>query len=139
LLPFGLPGLSFINQQEVKIMVRRKRTSQVLESAHQRLAGLHSITPPPDFGPNMKLDGYSTQIDNFSTKLNSYNQMIATLDELQNQIDADEASLRETNKRMLSAVEAHYGPDSSQYEQAGGIRQRDRKHPIRKPSTKPAS
>jgi hypothetical protein len=49
--------------------------------------------------------------------------MLASLDDLQNQVDAEEASLRELNRRMLAAAEAHYGPDSSQYEQAGGTRQ----------------
>jgi hypothetical protein len=37
--------------------------------------------------------------------------------------------LRTTNARMLSASEAHYGPDSSQYELAGGTRQSERKRP----------
>jgi hypothetical protein len=120
-------------------MARQKRTSPVLETAHQRLAGLNSITPPPDFGPNLTLAAYSTQITNFSSRLDNYNQMLAALDELQNQIEADEASLREANKRMLSAVEAHYGPDSNQYEQAGGTRLRDRKRPARKAPAKPAS
>ena len=120
-------------------MARRKRTSVVLEAAHQRLAGLNSITPPPDFGSNLTLAAYTTQISEFSTKLNNYNQMVSALDDLQNQLDAAEASLRETTKRMLSAVEAHYGPDSSQYEQAGGTRQSDRKRTTKKATTKPAS
>jgi len=47
--------------------------------------------------------------------------------------------LRETNKRMLAAAEAHYGPDSNQYEQAGGTRLRDRKRPTRKVQPKSAS
>lgn len=120
-------------------MARQKRTSLVLESAHQRLAGLNSITPPPDFGSTLTLAAYSTQINNFSTRLDNYNQMIAALDELQNQVDADEAILRDANKRMLAAVEAHYGPDSNQYEQAGGTRLRDRKRPTRRTTAKPTS
>jgi hypothetical protein len=120
-------------------MARQKRTSSVLEGAHQRLAGLNSITPPPDFGSTLTLAAYSTQINSFSVKLDNYNQMIAALDELQNQLDTDEAGLRETNKRMLSAVQAHYGPDSSQYQQAGGTRQRDRKRPTRRTTAKTTS
>jgi hypothetical protein len=111
----------------------------VLETAHQRLAGLNSITPPPDFGLNLKLADYVAQIGDFSTLLDNYNQMVSALDELQNQVDAKEANLRETNKRMLSAAEAYYGPDSNQYEQAGGTRLRDRKRPTRKVPAKPAS
>jgi hypothetical protein len=120
-------------------MARQKRTSSVLEAAHQRLAGLNSITPAPDFGPVLTIAAYSAQISAFSTKLDQYNQLISTLDDLQNQIDAEEASLRDTNKRMLSAAEAHYGSDSSEYEQAGGKRLSDRKKPTRKSKPKPTS
>jgi hypothetical protein len=120
-------------------MARQRRTSQALETAHQRLAGLNSITPPPDFGSSLTLAAYTAQINAFNTRLDAYNQMIAALDDLQNQVDADEASLRETNKRMLAAAEAHYGPDSSQYEQAGGTRQSERKRPARKTPAKPVS
>lgn len=118
-------------------MARQKRTSSALEVGHHRLAGLNAITPPPDFGPNLSLAAYSTRIKNFSDRLDGYNQMLAAVDEQQNQVDAEEADLRDLNKRMLAAVEAHYGPDSSQYEQAGGTRLRDRKRPVRKQTTTP--
>jgi len=120
-------------------MARQKRTSSVLESARQRMAGLNSITPPPDFGPNLTLAAYTAQINAFSAKLDTYNQMIAALDDMQNQVIADETSLRDTNKRMLSATEAQYGADSSQYEQAGGTRESERKRPARKAPTTPTS
>jgi hypothetical protein len=120
-------------------MARRKRTSSVLEAAHQRLAGLNSINPPPDFGTNLSLAAYTAQINDFSRQLDNYNQMVATLDDMQNQLNASEFVLRETNKRMLSAAEAHYGPNSSQYEQAGGTRQSDRKRSARKVTAKPVS
>ena len=113
-------------------MARKKRTSSVLEAAHQRLAGLKSITPAPDFGKDLTLPGYDTEIGNFSTRLDSYNQMLSALDDLQNQVDADESKLNETNKRWLAAAEAHYGSDSNEYEQAGGTRLRDRKRPTKK-------
>lgn len=118
-------------------MARQKRTSSVLEIARQRLAGLNSITPPPDFGSSLTLAAYTTQIDAFSAKLDTYNQMLAALDDMQNQVMAAESSLRDTNKRMLAAAEAHYGADSSQYEQAGGTRESERKRPVRKAPAKP--
>jgi predicted nucleic acid-binding Zn-ribbon protein len=65
-------------------------------------------------------------------KLDSYNQRLAALDSLQNDVAASEADLRDTNKRMLSAAEAHYGSDSNEYEQVGGTRVSDRKRPVRK-------
>ena len=36
------------------------------------------------------------------------------------------------NKRVLSAVEAHFGPDSSEYEAVGGTRLSERKRPTPK-------
>ena len=121
-------------------MARLRRTSPVLESARQRLAGLKSINPAPNFGAALTLGAYETAITDFGGKLDSYNQQVAALDDLQNGLQADEDKLRDMNKRMLSAVEAHYGPDSSQYESAGGTRVSERKKPARSsgtPSPKP--
>lgn len=121
-------------------MARMKRTSPaLLQTAHKRLAGLNAITPAPDFGAGLTLTAYNGQINNYTTKLDNYNKMVATLDELQNELDALEAALGETNRRMLAAAEAHYGPDSSQYEQAGGKRISDRKRPSRKAPVNPES
>ena len=110
-------------------MARTKRTSTVLETARQRLAGLNSITPAPDFGAALSLAGYETDIDALSSKLDGYNEELSRLDQLQNELDTIEAGVREKNVRILSATEAHYGPDSSEYEQAGGTRRSDRKRP----------
>jgi hypothetical protein len=110
-------------------MARTKRTSTVLETARQRLAGLKSITPAPDFGTALSLAGYETDITALSTELDAYNEELSRLDQLQNELDTIEAGVREKNVRILSATEAHYGPDSSEYEQAGGTRRSDRKRP----------
>jgi hypothetical protein len=37
--------------------------------------------------------------------------------------------------RVRSGVRAIYGPDSPQYEQAGGVRRSERKRPVRKPKS----
>jgi hypothetical protein len=117
-------------------MARAKRSSTVLETARQRLAGLKSITPTPDFGLNLKLTDYEQEINGFSAKLDNYNSAVSALDQLQNELEADEQKLRDKNKRMLSAAEGQYGPDSSEYEQAGGTRQSERKRYTKKaPST----
>ena len=110
-------------------MARTKRTSSVLETARQRLAGLKAINPPPDFGPALTLVGYEADIDGLIEKLDNYNEKLSTIDELQNDLEAAEVDLREKNVRILSAAEAHYGPDSTQYEQAGGTRRSERKRP----------
>ncbi len=107
-------------------MARLKRSSTVLETARRRLAGLKSITPTPDFGPNLKLSDYEQEINAFSAKVDNYNQNLAALDQLLNELKANESNLRGKNARMLSAAEGQYGPDSSQYEQAGGTRTSER-------------
>ena len=117
-------------------MARARRGSSVLDVARQRLAGLKAITPAPDLGPALTLTGYEQELTAFSTSLDGYNEKLAALDELQNSVEAAEASLRDKNKRILSAVEAQFGPDSSEYEQAGGTRQSDRRRPTGRPSSK---
>ncbi len=108
-------------------MARTKRTSSILETARQRLAGLKSIIPAPNFGATLTLAGYEADIDSLSTKLNTYNERLSALDSLQNELDTAETALREKNTRILSATEAHYGADSTEYEQAGGTRRSERK------------
>ena len=88
-------------------MARTKRTSTVLETVRQRLAGLKSITPAPDFGTALSLTGYETDINALSNKLDSYNEELSRLDQLQNELDTVEAGVREKNVRILSAAEAH--------------------------------
>jgi hypothetical protein len=118
-------------------MARAKRKSAILETARRRLAGLKSITPPPDFGPNLTLAGYEQDINDLSDGLDHYNKVLSTADQLQNGLDAMESALREKNNRMLSATEAQYGPDSSSYEQAGGTRSSERKRRAPKTPDKP--
>ena len=108
-------------------MARKRRTSAVLEAARQRLAGLKKITPAADFGGTLNPLGFQAVITDFTTELDSYNQNNAALDEQQNRVDTKEDTLNDYNKRILSAVEAHHGPDSSEYEMVGGTRLSERK------------
>ena len=113
-------------------MARLRRTSAVFETTRQRLAGLKSISRTPDFGPTLTVAGYETKANEFTTLINGYNQKVAELDEVGNAVDSAEAELKDLNRRFLSAVEAQYGPDSSEYEMAGGTRRSERKRPSKK-------
>jgi hypothetical protein len=53
--------------------------------------------------------------------------MLSQLDELQNELAAAEKVANDKSKRILSATEATYGPDSNEYEMVGGTRLSDRK------------
>ena len=113
-------------------MARLKRNSATLETARERLSGLKTITPEPNFGPALDLDQYEQEIESFSTKLDRYNDTLTLLDRLANEIDADEVKLRDKNRRMLAATEATYGGDSDEYESAGGTRTSDYKPATKK-------
>ena len=115
-------------------MARARRTSSILETARQRLNGLNSINPTPNLGPNVTPASFDTAVTAFTARLNAYNEHVAALDDEQNQLEDSERNLRDLNRRILSAVEAQYGPDSSEYEQVGGTRQSERKQATRKPA-----
>jgi hypothetical protein len=108
----------------------------VLETARQRLAGLKSIQPAPNFGPNLSVADYEQKIKNLGDELDGYNAKLAALDEQQNTIDSKEDALNDLNKRMLSATGAQYGSDSSEYEMVGGTRSSERARTPRKPDGK---
>jgi hypothetical protein len=113
-------------------MARLKRKSVVLETARKRLTGLNAITKPIDFGAALTKQAFEAKTTAFENRLNGYNQKSAELDDEQNGIDADERELADWNKRILSAGEASFGSDSSEYELLGGTRTSERKRPTRK-------
>jgi hypothetical protein len=51
---------------------------------------------------------------------------------LYNKFQAEITKLKDWNERMLAGVATAYGKDSSEYEQAGGVRKSERKKPVRK-------
>ena len=108
-------------------MARSKRTSTTLETTRQRLAGLKSINPTPDFGASLTVPIVEAQANGFGTRLDTYNQHLAELDTEQNAIDDAEASLQDLNTRILAAVKGQYGADSTEYEAVGGTRTSERK------------
>ncbi|HYY93403.1 MAG TPA: hypothetical protein VE713_02720 [Pyrinomonadaceae bacterium] len=87
-------------------MARLRRSSTILETARQRLSGLKSITPKPDFGPALDIDQYEQDINALGTSLDKYNQTVSLLDQMQNALEADEAKLNDKSKRMLAATGA---------------------------------
>lgn len=113
-------------------MARQRRTSPALATARARLAGLNKIIPAPNLGPNLTVPGYQTVIDETAAIEESHSQLAAQMDDSSNRFDAQDALLGDWNRRILSAVEAQYGPDSSEYEMVGGTRKSERKKPTRR-------
>jgi hypothetical protein len=118
-------------------MPRPKGTTVNLETARQRLAGLKSITPLPDYGPNLKPTDYEGKINAATVKLDAHNKLLSDVEQSQNEWDAIDKELGEWNVRVLAATKAHYGSDSSEYEQVGGTRKSDRKRPTKKKKPTP--
>jgi|SRR5262252_1885849 len=113
-------------------MARLRRASPVLETTRQRLAGFKQIDPPPDFGGNLNVAGGEAVVTDLTGELASYNQNSAALDEQQTLGDTKEEAAGDWNKRILAAVGAKYGTDSSEYEMVGGTRTSERRKSGRK-------
>jgi len=110
-------------------MGRSKRTSAIVEAARLRLAQLKSIDPLPDFGGDLTVPAFEAEINGVNTDLEGYNQDISNLDEKKNRLETRERKLQDIDTRFLSAIRAKHGPDSDEYEKAGGTRRSDRKRP----------
>src|SRR5262249_36273158 len=122
---------NLVHERRLIVMARKRRTSKVLETARQRLAGVKAISPPAGIGGTLTLASFEAAIEAFSDQQDSYNSKIADLDDETNQLDDQEEQLNQLNQRILAAVRAQYGPDSSELEQLGAVRLRDRKKPVR--------
>ena len=118
-------------------MARQKRTSPALDKAQKRATALGSIDRALDLGNGLTLPVYNTEITKLATKLDAYNKWLSQGDKLLNDIKADEKGLNTLSGRMLGGVKVKYGPDSNEYEQAGGVREsevsRGRKPATQKP------
>jgi hypothetical protein len=112
-------------------MARLKRKSEVLEAARRRLAGIRQISPAPALGPGLTIEALEAEIEGFMSDQDAYNGDIAALDERNTLLDAREQRLGDLSQRILAAVRAQYGPDSTELELAGGVRRSDRKRPVR--------
>ena len=119
-------------------MGRARRVSPVLDKAQVRLASIKNIDPVLDLGNGLTVAAFSASMTNLQTSLAEYNQALAAVDEKLNAVVAAEKVSSDLSERMLAGVAARFGKDSTQYEQAGGIRKSERKPRVRKTKTPPA-
>ena len=103
-------------------MARKKKTSQVIEKAELRADSLKSIDDTLSLTGELTLATYKAKIDEVKASLSAYNTKLSELDGHLNVFLAKEKELRDLSTRMLAAVAAVYGKDSTEYEQAGGTR-----------------
>ncbi|HRQ41511.1 MAG TPA: hypothetical protein PLD25_26625 [Chloroflexota bacterium] len=103
-------------------MAYKRRTSKSIEQAQVRAANLEAIGSSLDLGNGLTLAAFREEIQTTQGLLDAYNTKLAEADAALNALTAQEKQLKTLNGRMLAAVGAIYGKDSSEYEQAGGTR-----------------
>ena len=108
-------------------MARKKRTSAAMDKAQKRATALGSIDKALDLGSGLTLPAYNVEIGKLSTKLDAYNKWLSQGDTMLNDIATSEKALNTLSVRMLGGVKVKYGPDSNEYEQAGGVRDSESK------------
>ena len=116
-------------------MARPKRTSPSLEAAKARASALVSVDENMDFGKGVSLAAFKTKIKAAEDLLDQYNQKLSEADDLLNKVEKAEDECNDLSSRLLGGVKISYGPDSSEYEKAGGTRSSERAKPGPKPKT----
>ncbi|WP_046242762.1 hypothetical protein [Hymenobacter terrenus] len=114
-------------------MASIQRESAELTAATKRMNGLTAIDPTAklDLGNGHTMESYRELMQDVDTKLGTYNKARKDLDALKNQLDAAEKLLAKKSSAMLTGVGQKFTKDSDQYEQCGGVRESDRKKPLR--------
>lgn len=116
-------------------MAYKARESAPIAKAQLRVDGLASIDPKLDLGETVSVSEGKTLVGAAAQTLSDYNKALKTADDLLNKLTTQEKALSAWSTKALGGVKFKYGPDSSQYEMAGGIRQSERKKPVRKPKS----
>ena len=118
-------------------MATQQRESAELAAATKRMNGLTAIDPTGklDLGNGHTMKSYQDQMNEVKTNLDTYNKTRKDLDALKNTLDASEKALSKKSSAMLTGVGSKFTKDSSEYEQAGGVRESDRKKPVPKAKT----
>lgn len=113
-------------------MARKKRSSEALERALRRIAGMKSVTEAVDFGNGYTMAAHDGHIQTMQEKLMAYNRMLSMVDGAYNDMLMAERKLMDFSDHMLSGFGVRYGKDSSEYEMAGGRRKSDRQKRARR-------
>ena len=116
-------------------MPKSKSVDNVLSEAEQ-IARVWTDNPSFALG-DITLAQFQTMINDLRTQRNTTEDLRTQLTAAINNTNAKAEAIGGVITRARSGFRAFFGPDSTQYEQAGGTRASDRKRPTRKP--KPSS
>ena len=124
-MAFNLRTFFLYNFKYFKTMARKKLVRVPdLEKGITRLAAVKSIDPALDLGNGISVPLYGEQVNLLSTKLSTYNTALSTIDDLYNDCIAQIEVIKDWNERILTGVATKYGKNSSQYEMAGGKKEK---------------
>jgi hypothetical protein len=120
------------------VMARMKKTAgRDIQNAKKRLAGMKAIDPALKINDEVTVETMEAAINRVETKIATYNGILASADQMLNEIDADIVTMNDLSGRVLSGGKSKFGKDSSEYEVLGGTRASERKKPQRKIITSP--
>ena len=105
-----------------------------MKELDQKIAGMKAIDASFDAGNGVTLTAAQGVKADAEAALADYNSELAIVDEKYNVFIAKDKLASAFNKKVLPAVGLKYGTDSIEYEQVGGVRDSERKKPVRKPA-----
>lgn len=109
----------------------RKPVDRILSAAEQIA---HVWTENPTFAmSDLTLAQYQTMITNLRARRSQAEELRTQLTAVVNDTNSQAQAVSDVITRARSGFRAFFGPDSTQYEQAGGTRLSERKRPTRKP------
>lgn len=113
---------------------RKKQESEEIKELWKIVAGMKAIDPAFDAGTGVTLAVAEALINEGIVALDECNQAVAVADDKDNIYAAKNKKIRAFKKKVLPAGGLKYGTDSSEYEMLGGVRDSERKKPVRKPN-----
>ena len=112
---------------------RRKQATIEMRELRQHIANMKSIDPNFDAGNGVTLEAAEALLNEGDVALEDYNITIALADEKDTFFGSKNKQMRAFNRKVLPAGGLKYGTDSAEYEGLGGVRDSERKRPVRKP------
>jgi predicted nucleic acid-binding protein len=110
-----------------------KYTTETVLSGSERIARVWNENPTFALG-EVTLAALQAKIAEARQKRDQLEALRMQMTALSNDLNERAAELASIRTRALSGFRAIYGPDSTQYEQAGGTRQSDRRRTQRRAS-----